>query len=93
MEWYLGVSFIIVVITICMLILSRFGTRSILDEIDKSRINRTETTLKVVIPMVKEFFGTILATMTKEGAKANEEVKTVMPRKRTVKKTEEEKAE
>ena len=88
MQYYLGISFIVVVIALCIAVLSRIVTKSIIDEIDKSRIRRTKAMAEAFTPMINGFIG--LMTNLTGGAKTNEEeeVKTT-PRKRTVKKTEE----
>ena len=94
MQYYLGISFIVVVIALCIAVLSRIVTKSIIDEIDKSRIRRTKALTEALTPMINGFVG-LMATLATGGAKENEEVKeeveevkTTTPRKRTVKKTE-----
>lgn len=94
MQYYLGISFVVVVCALCIAILSRIVTRSIVDEIDKSRMRRTKAMTEAITPMLKGFVD-LMTTLATGGAKANEEekveveeVKTTAPRKRTVKKTE-----
>lgn len=96
MQYYLGISFVVVVVALCIAVLSRIVTKSIVDEIDKSRIRRTKAMTEALTPMLKGFVD-LMTNLTTGGAKANEEVKATeeevnylkTPRKRTVKKTEE----
>lgn len=92
MQYYLGISFVVVVIALCIAVLSRIVTKSIIDEIDKSRIRRTKAMAEAFTPMINGFVG-LMTNLATGGAKANEEVKEeevkTTPRKRTVKKTEE----
>ena len=91
MQEYLGISFVVVVITLCAAILVRLATKAILDEIDKSRAKRAKALVTALTPILNKMTETIDMATTNGRAKTYEEVKT--PRKRTTVKKTEEKAE
>ena len=65
---YVGISMVIVICTLCVAVLSRLVTASILDEIEKMRSKRTARQIHAVT-MVAESFGKMISGIVSEAEK------------------------